>query len=105
MLLPPLIMSNFQRNYSRTDFDQTHMFTQSVIYDLPFGPGKKFLKSGVLSQVLGGWRVTGVLSLDSGLPLNFGCTCQPINTPNNSAIAQYQRAIHEAVRDSHESVV
>lgn len=76
---------DFRRNYSRTDFDQTHMFTQSVIYELPFGHGKKFLQSGILSQVVGGWRITGVVSLASGLPLNFSCGgCQTINTPNNS---------------------
>ena len=61
------------------------MFTQSVIYDLPFGHGKKFLQSGVLSQIIGGWRVTGVVTLQSGLPLNFSCGgCQSLNTPGNS---------------------
>ena len=76
---------DFRRNYSRTDFDRTHMFTQSVIYDLPFGQGKKFLQSGgPLNVIFGGWRITGVVTLMSGLPLNFGCTCQSINTPGNS---------------------
>jgi hypothetical protein len=42
------------------------------------------LKTGPLNYILGGWQVTGVVSLQSGLPLNFGCTCASINTPNNS---------------------
>ncbi len=75
---------DFRRNYARTDFDRTHIFTQSVIYDLPFGKGRHFLQSGALSNVLGGWRITGVITLESGLPLNFGCNCVGLNTPNNA---------------------
>ena len=30
-----------QRNYSRVDWDQTHMFRESLLYTLPFGPGGK----------------------------------------------------------------
>lgn len=74
----------FDRNYARTDFDRTQIWTQSVIYDLPFGNGRRFLKTGPLNYVLGGWRITGVVTLMSGLPLNFGCTCAPLNTPNNA---------------------
>jgi len=75
---------DFRRNYARTDFDRTHMFTQSVIYDLPFGKGKRFFQTGALDYILGGWRVSGIVTLMSGLPLNFGCTCAPLNTPGNS---------------------
>ena len=75
---------DFRRNYARTDFDRTHIFTQSVIYDLPFGKGRKYVTTGPLNTIVGGWRFTGVVTLLSGLPLNFGCTCQSINTPGNS---------------------
>ena len=75
---------DFRRNYARTDFDRTHIFTQSVVYDLPFGRDRKFFKTGALNQILGGWRISGVVTLLSGAPLNFGCTCVPLNTPNNS---------------------
>jgi hypothetical protein len=75
---------NFRRNYARTDFDRTHIFSQSVIYELPFGQGRKFFQTGPLNYILGGWRATAVVSLMSGLPLNFGCTCTSINTPGNS---------------------
>ncbi len=80
---------DFRRNYARTDFDRTHILTQSVIYELPFGRGREFFKTGPLNYILGGWRITGVLTLQSGLPLNFGCTCAPLNTPGNSQSPQF----------------
>ncbi len=75
---------DFIRNYARTDFDREHMFNVSVIYDLPFGKGKKFLQSGPLNYIFGGWQLTSVVTLMSGLPLNFTCSCSSaLNTPNN----------------------
>ncbi len=74
---------DFQRNYARTDFDRTQMFNQSFVYDLPFGKGHKYLRSGAGSWILGGWEVTGIWSLMTGLPLGFGCDCTSINTPGN----------------------
>jgi hypothetical protein len=75
---------DFRRNYGRVDFDHTHMFKQSFIYDLPFGKGQRFFQSGPLNVILGGWQISGVWTLVSGSPLNFGCTCAPLNTPGNS---------------------
>jgi outer membrane receptor protein involved in Fe transport len=74
---------NFQRNYARTDFDRTQMFNQSFVYDLPFGKGHKYFQSGAGSMILGGWQLTGIWTLMTGLPLNFGCNCTSINTPGN----------------------
>lgn len=75
---------DFRRNYARVDFDHTHIFNQSFIYDLPFGKGRAFFKTGPLNILLGGWQISGVWTLMSGSPLNFGCTCAPLNTPGNS---------------------
>lgn len=80
----PLYYINFRRNYARNDFDRTHTFVQSYMYDLPFGPGKKWLTSGFVSQVLGGWRVNGILTLMTGTPLNFGYSAANLQAPGNS---------------------
>src|SRR5207302_842717 len=37
---------NQRRNYARNDYDRTHTFVQSIVYDLPVGKGKRFLSSG-----------------------------------------------------------
>ncbi len=49
--------------------DVTHQFVTSALYDLPFGTGRRFLSSGLLAHIVGGFRVNGILSLRSGLPL------------------------------------
>jgi Carboxypeptidase regulatory-like domain/TonB dependent receptor-like, beta-barrel len=46
--------------------------TVAPIYELPFGHGKKWAQNGLASQVVGGWRVTGVYTVSNGFP--FGIT-------------------------------
>ena len=75
---------NFRRNYARNDFDRTHTFVQSYIYDLPFGKGKKWLSSGLASTVIGGWRMNGILTLMTGTPLNFSASGNDLKAPGNS---------------------
>ena len=36
------------------------------VYQLPFGPGKRFLRAGHLGQVIGGWQVSGITTFFSG---------------------------------------
>jgi hypothetical protein len=48
--------------------DTPHMLVLSYIYELPAGPGKKYLNHGVASKVLGGWQVGGVQRYQSGTP-------------------------------------
>ena len=59
------------RNYARADFDRTINVIQSYIYELPFGPGKHFLRSGIASKVIGGWQLSGVFTFRTGRPLSF----------------------------------
>lgn len=50
-------------------FDIRHRTSQSVIYDLPFGKGKRVnISNSVANGILGGWQVNGILTLQSGLP-------------------------------------
>ena len=75
---------NQRRNYARNDFDRTHTFVQSVVYDLPFGRGKPLLSSGIASAVLGGWRVSSFLTLMTGLPLYFTASSSSLLAPGNT---------------------
>jgi len=74
-------------------FDQRHRFVTSAVYDLPFGPGRKYLTDGVLGKVIGGWKLTSVVTLASGFPLtvsagedtaNIGNCCRPNLVPGVS---------------------
>jgi len=52
--------------------DRTHVLTTYFIWELPVGPGQRWIKSGWISHVVGGWRLGGVGSLASGRPLVIG---------------------------------
>jgi Carboxypeptidase regulatory-like domain/TonB dependent receptor len=65
-------MNHFNREAeeSLSAFDQTHVIKVNYSYELPFGRDKPFLKDGVLSKIVGGWRVAGVQSYASGFPMS-----------------------------------
>ena len=48
-------------------FDTRHRVVSSILYELPFGEGKKWAQDGVGSAILGGWQVTNILSLSERL--------------------------------------
>lgn len=52
-------------------YDETHNLTSYAVYDLPVGKGKKFLSdaSGVVNQIVGGWKVSPIVTLHTGFPL------------------------------------
>jgi Carboxypeptidase regulatory-like domain len=75
---------NQRRNYARNDFDRTHTFVQSIVYDLPFGRGRRLVTSGVGAAILGGWRVSSFLTWMSGLPLYFSASSASLLAPNNT---------------------
>ena len=57
---------------ANADGIRRHVFYASAVYDLPFGPGKPFLKrAGRFSE---GWSVTGILQLRTGPPFNLSFT-------------------------------
>jgi hypothetical protein len=84
---------NPRRSYARNDFDRTQTFVQSYVYDLPFGPGKKWMNHGLAGNIFGGWRVTGITTLMTGTPFNIGGG-SALNTPGSgqtaSQIAPYE---------------
>jgi hypothetical protein len=75
---------NFQRNYARADWDRTLNLVQSMQYELPFGPNKHFLAHGVGSQIIGGWKITSILTARTGQPLTFTGQGSLINATGNT---------------------
>ena len=56
----------------RIDNDITHVIKANGVYDLPFGPGKKFFNAnGVSGKILGGWSLNGIMRLQSGEPVSI----------------------------------
>ena len=61
---------DLNRDRSLSDTHLKHRLSVSCVYELRFGPGKRFLNTGgVAGQVLGGWQLNGVTVYESGRPL------------------------------------
>jgi hypothetical protein len=56
-----------------SDFDQPFNNTTAVVWELPFGKGRRYMSSmnPVAEAVLGGWQTTVINSLWSGQPINL----------------------------------
>jgi hypothetical protein len=65
--------------------DMTHHFVGSAIYNLPFGRGQTFGSQWdrLTNAVLGGWSVSPIATVDSGVPLNLTVAGKPSNTGQN----------------------
>jgi len=57
-----------QRNRGPATFDRTHNLQSYLVYDLPFGKGQRWAKQGLAGKILGGFQVSGLMSIMSGLP-------------------------------------
>lgn len=53
-------------NWGPTPDDLRHNLVVNHVYELPFGHGRRFVKDGVMSYLLGPWNLSGVWSLHSG---------------------------------------
>jgi hypothetical protein len=82
-----------QRNYARADFDREYVYSQSFNYRLPFGQGKRFLTSGPAAWALGGWQLSGIISVSSGTPMTFTANGSSLNTPGETQTADQAGAV------------
>ncbi|MEI9976989.1 MAG: TonB-dependent receptor [Ignavibacteriota bacterium] len=72
--------SSMQNNYnasaekSLSAQDIPQWFVLAYSYELPFGKGKPFLNKGsVVNAIVGGWKVGGIQTYESGNPVSIGC--------------------------------
>jgi hypothetical protein len=63
--------NNLEGERAVSVFDITHVLQFNHVYELPFGRGKRFGQNwnSVVNAALGGWQVSGIWTLNSGLPL------------------------------------
>jgi hypothetical protein len=82
--------------------DIPHAFVVSSTYNLPIGKGHLLNPHGIVGKIVGGWRLSGILSYQSGIPLavtqsnNYnsfaGFTIQRPNIVGNPALSGDQRS-------------
>ena len=64
-----------------SDLDVPQRFVTSYGWELPFGHGKRFLsQSRGLDKLVGGWQVSGILTLSSGNPYDITIASTTLNT-------------------------
>src|SRR4029453_9455250 len=64
--------------------DVPHNFQLAVVYELPFGAGKKWATTGTSSAILGGWQLNGLFAAYSGRPFNLTASGTSLNMPGNA---------------------
>lgn len=71
------------RNKALASYDRTHNLSIYGSYELPFGKGKRWADSGVLSAIVGGWQLNWLMQTMSGSMFTlFGGGTQ-VNAPGN----------------------
>ncbi len=96
---------NIRADYGLSDFNYTQRLTDSTVYQLPVGRGRRFLASdgAVADAVVGGWELTSILTLQSGAPFSLFLANPTANTgtftrPNricNGNLPASQQSIHK----------
>jgi hypothetical protein len=62
------------------NFDARSHVSANFIYEVPLGLGHRYLNSGPLSYVLGGWQTSSIIVLQTGRPVTIGTTGDLSNT-------------------------
>ena len=93
-----------ERSVSAHDVPQ--YFTAAVVWELPIGRGRSFgfHMSKLADSLIGGWQVSTIVRLESGLPLQFSCAstlavygfqaCRP-NITSLTSLASVHRTLDE----------
>jgi hypothetical protein len=77
-------------DYGQSEYNQPIVNTTSLVYELPFGRGRRWINTGgVVNQVLGQWQVSAVNQTMSGFP--YQITYTPPTANQVSGIAASYR--------------
>ena len=78
--------------------DRPQQFSLSAIWELPFGKGKPVLGNGgrFVNTFVGGWQLSGVWQVNSGLLPYYPCDCllKPGETLNDIALPSGQQTLN-----------
>jgi acetyltransferase-like isoleucine patch superfamily enzyme len=63
------------QDFALADFDVPRVFHFSGVYELPLGRGKRFASGvhGIANQIISGWSMNWILTLQDGQPFTVGC--------------------------------
>jgi outer membrane receptor protein involved in Fe transport len=75
---------NRRLNYGLSDSHMAHRFVLSGLWEFPFGKGKKRLAGGAGAAIAGGWALSGITTLSSGVPSTLNLNFDNANTGNTN---------------------
>lgn len=74
---------------SDSNIDVRHTFNMNVVYQLPFGRGRRFFNNnGPAAWILGGWQLAGIAEARTGLPVNITVSRKSSDLPDGNASSQ-----------------
>src|SRR3954466_1694284 len=79
-----MIPQFYSLNTALSPFDRTHNLNITNVTELPFGPGKPWLKDGVGAAILGGRQVKTLHNFYSGTPFDITASGTSMNAPESS---------------------
>ena len=65
---PPQDSLNLRAERGLASFHVAHRWVNTMLYDLPFGQGGKYLTEGIGSKILGGLQISAIYTMQSGFP-------------------------------------
>jgi hypothetical protein len=82
----PQDANNLKAEYAQSDYNLPVSNILSLVYDLPFGRGRRFGSAAnpVVDGVLGGWQVSAIDTAQAGTPFNL------TYSPNSAQLASTQ---------------
>jgi hypothetical protein len=86
----------YRFNRGSAGFDEKQNLQVWGVYSLPFGPGQKWVNTGLVGDIIGGWQLSGQFSHFSGFPFSISANSNTIGgfTPGFGATyanGTYQR--------------
>jgi hypothetical protein len=108
----PFDINNRDLNYALSDFDRTHVFQAQMVYELPFGQGRRFLGdvSRLTDILVGGWTLSGQFVAQSGRPMTVyagsNTFTNVVQTPANcNGCSTSFGSVHEEVDSAGSAIV
>jgi len=76
--------------FGRSGYDQPLNNTTSFVWELPFGKGRRYATNmhPIVEGILGGWRVVGINTITSGMPINLSYS--PASNATVSGLPTYR---------------
>jgi hypothetical protein len=86
--------NNIRADYAQSDYNLPIANITSLVYELPFGRGKRFLadSKGFTEALLGGWQVSVINTAQAGTPFNITYSPSSTNAVSPQISATYRGA-------------